>query len=123
MSGSKYLLDTNIILYILSGDKVLANHLHQKNLYASFISEMELFSFRGLTSKEEKSIRAFLAEFRIIDIDETIKQEAISIRKNYSLKLPDSIIAATAVTLQLTLITADKQYRQIEKLLLELYEF
>lgn len=123
MSGSKYLLDTNIILYILSGNEFLADYLYQQSLYASFISEIELFSFKGLTAKEEKNIREFLSQFRIINIDETIKEEAISLRKGYSLKLPDSIIAATAITLQLTLITADKQYRQIEKLFLELYEF
>lgn len=123
MNGNKYLLDTNIILYILSGNEIIANHLYQKNLYASFISEIELFSFKGLTAKEEKSIREFLSQFRIINIDEAIKKEATSLRKKYRLKLPDTIIAATAITLQLTLITADKQYRQIEKLLLELYEF
>jgi predicted nucleic acid-binding protein len=30
--------------------------------------------------------------------------------------------AATAITLQLTLVSADEQFRQIENLLLELYE-
>jgi predicted nucleic acid-binding protein len=123
MNGPKYLLDTNIILYILAGNETLANHLHKKSLYTSFVSEIELFSFSRLTTKEEKSIRQFLSQFRIIDIDQSIKQEAISLRKTYALKLPDCIIAATAITLQLTLITADKQYRQIENLPLELVEF
>ncbi|RYZ57138.1 MAG: type II toxin-antitoxin system VapC family toxin [Chitinophagaceae bacterium] len=123
MNGPKYLLDTNIILYILGGNETLANHLHQKSLYASFVSEIELLSFGRLTAREEKNIKEFLQQFRIIDIDQSIKQEAISLRKTYNLKLPDCIIAATAITLQLTLITADKQYRQIENLHLELVEF
>lgn len=59
----------------------------------------------------------------IHDIDRSIKEKAISLRKTYNLKLPDCIIAAAAITLQLTLITADKQYRQIENLPLELVEF
>lgn len=122
MNGSKYLLDTNIILYILSGNKVLANHLHQKLLYASFVSEIELFGFKSLTSKEERTIRDFLAQFRIVNIDEAIKTEAIALRKQFGLKLPDCIIAATAISLQLTLVTADKQFRQVSQLLLELYE-
>lgn len=122
MNGNKYLLDTNIILYILSGNQTLANHLYLKNLYASFISEIELLSYKNLTQKEEKNIRNFLSKFRIINIDEAIKEEAISLRKQYSLKLPDCIIAATAISLQLTFITADKQFRQIERLFLELYE-
>lgn len=123
MNGNKYLLDTNIILYILSGNQTLANHLYLKNLYASFISEIELLSYNNLTLKEEKSIRDFLSKFRIINIDEAIKEEAISLRKQYRLKLPDCIIAATAISLQLKFITADKQFRQIENLLLDLYEY
>ncbi len=31
MSGNSVLLDTNIVLYLLSGDKVLAELLYQKN--------------------------------------------------------------------------------------------
>lgn len=121
MSGSKYLVDTNIILYIFSGNKVLANHLHLKNFYASVISEIELLSYKTITGKEEKAIRSFLSEFGIITIDETIK-EAIMLRKDYGLKLPDCIMAATAISLELIFVTAGKQFRQINRLLLELYE-
>ena len=85
MNGNKYLLDTNIILYILSGDQTIAKYLHQKFLYASVISEIELFSFRDLTIAQEKQIKNFLSAFRIISIDEAIKNEAISLRKKYAL--------------------------------------
>ena len=122
MNGTKYLLDTNIILYILSGDKTIARHLHQKILFASVISEIELLGYKELSSKEEKSIKEFLSNFRIITIDEAIKNEAIGLRKKYALKVPDSIIAATAISLNLTFITSDKQFKQISNLLLELYE-
>ena len=122
MNGDKYLLDTNIILYILSGDKTLATYLHQKILFASIISEIELLGFKDLSSKQEKSIQEFLSGFRIISIDEAIKKEAIALRRKFSLKLPDCIVAATAITLNLILITSDKQFRQVNNLLLELYE-
>jgi len=122
MNGNKYLLDTNIILYILSGNQTLANHLYRQNLYASIITEIELLGYKNLTAKEEKAIRDFLSQFRVINLDETIKEEAIVLRKHYGLKLPDCILAATAISLQLTFITADKQFRQIQRLLLELYE-
>lgn len=123
MNGSKYLLDTNIILYILSGDRTIAEYLYLKKLYASVISEIELLGFRNLTKKEETEISDFLSQFRIIYIDEAIKKEAVSLRKQYHLKLPDSIIAATAISLNLTFITADKQFKQVNNLLLELYEY
>lgn len=123
MNGNKYLLDTNIILYILSGDRTIAEYLYLKKLYASVISEIELLSFRNLTKKEETEISDFLSQFRIIYIDEAIKKEAITLRKQYHLKLPDSIIAATAISLNLIFITADKQFKQVNNLLLELYEY
>ncbi|MGZ3952735.1 MAG: type II toxin-antitoxin system VapC family toxin [Flavisolibacter sp.] len=122
MNGNKYLLDTNIILYILSGNKTLANYLHRKNLYVSVISEIELLGFKGLTSVEEKNIKAFLSEFRVIYIDDTIKNETVSLRKQYGIKIPDCIIAATAISLNIPLITADKQFKKINNLLLEVYE-
>ena len=122
MSGDKYLLDTNIILYILSGNETIARHLHQQVLFTSVISEIELLGYKDLTPKEEKGIKEFLSGFRIITIDEAIKTEAIGLRKKYALKIPDCIIAATAITLNLTFITSDKQFRQISNLLLELYE-
>jgi predicted nucleic acid-binding protein len=122
MNGTKYLLDTNIVLYILGGNETLADHLHLKNLYVSFVTEIELLAYKSLSVKEEKSVRDFLSQFRVINIDEAIKAETIRLRRQYGLKLPDCMIAATAITLQLTLVSADKQFRQIETLLLELYE-
>lgn len=121
MNGVKYLLDTNIILYILSGDKTIATYLHQKNLYTSVISEIELLGFKNLSAQEEKSIRAFLSEFRIIYIDDAIKNQAITLRKIHGLKLPDCIVAATAISLNLTLISSDKQFEKVKNLPLELY--
>lgn len=122
MNGAKYLLDTNIILYILSGDKTIADYLYQKNLYTSIITEIELLGFKDLNKQEEKSIRAFLSKFRIIYIDDVIKNETIALRKIYGLKLPDCIVAATAISLNLSLISSDKKFKQVKNLPLELYE-
>jgi len=58
----------------------------------------------------------------IIDIDSAIKTEVIQLRRNYSIKLPDSIIAATAIYFDLPLLTADRDFAKIEELNLMLYE-
>ncbi len=42
MNGSKLLLDTNIVLFLLGGDKILAQEVNSKNYYVSFITELEL---------------------------------------------------------------------------------
>ena len=108
MSGNELLLDTNIILYILAGDRNVAEYLNRKVLFASVISEIELLGFKKLTAREEKGIKDFLAEFRIIYIDDIIKNESIYLRKQYNLKLTDCIVAATAISLNLPLITSDQ---------------
>ena len=104
------------------GIKTLANYLYLKDLYVSVISEIELLGYKNLSAQEEKNIKSFLAQFRIVYVDDAVKNESVSLRKQYGLKLPDCIIAATAISLNLPLITADKQFKKVNNLLLELYE-
>ena len=121
MNGNRFLLDTNIILYILSGDKIIANYLQNQILYTSVICEIELFSYKLISANQEKEIKSFLKEFRIVAIDPSVKELAIQIRKKYSLKIPDSIIAATSVSLGIPLVTADKGFKKISELTLDIY--
>jgi predicted nucleic acid-binding protein len=58
----------------------------------------------------------------VTDINEEIKEHAIQIRKNTKLPLPDCIIAATAIYLDIPLFTADKDFKKIKSLPLILFE-
>lgn len=122
MNGNKLLLDTNIVLYLLNGDTTLAELLNNKQLYISIISELELLAFKDLTKKEEKIIINFISQCKVVNINQAIKQETIRIRKVYKAKLPDSIIMATALYLDLPLITADSDFKRVEELTLLFYE-
>jgi len=62
----------------------------------SVISEMAALSYPALTAAEETAIRRYLANLAIINLTESIKQIAISRRRQHKLKLPDAIVAATA---------------------------
>lgn len=96
--------------------------LNDKQLYISVITELELLGYKGLTAKEEKVIKAFVSECKTITINNEVKQETIRVRKTYNTKLPDSIIIATALYLDLPLITADVEFKKVEELTLVLYE-
>jgi hypothetical protein len=122
MNGNKLLLDTNTVLYVLGGDETLAQFLHGKELHLSIISELELLSFKKITQKEIKVISAFLNELVIENINEEIKKTTIEIRKSTNLKLPDCIIAATSKSLNISLVTADKQLSSVPGLDVVLYE-
>ena len=56
-------------------------------------------------------------EFQLTD---NIKERAILIRRTYGTKLPDAIVAATAIECNVPLISADKGFRKIEELNLQL---
>jgi predicted nucleic acid-binding protein len=118
MNGNSVLLDTNIVLYLLGGDKVLAELLNQKKLYLSFISQLELLGFRGITQKQQTEINRFVQECIVIDINEEIKKEVIQLRKSTKLKLPDTIVLATGRYLSLPLITSDLDFKENEEVII-----
>ena len=116
MSGNNYLLDTNIVLYLLSGDKILAEIIGAKVPYVSYITEMELLGSPQLNSAEEKQVRNFLSACSVIEMNQEIKQSAIQIRRKSGLKLPDSIIAASAEYTGVSLLTADTDFNKLKSL-------
>ena len=122
MNGNKLFLDTNIILYLLNGDQTLAALLNQKQFYISVITELELLAYKGITEEEQEVIESFVSQCKVITINGAIKKETIRIRKTYNTKLPDSIIIATALYLDLPLITSDIEFKKVEELTLIQYE-
>jgi len=113
MNGNSVLLDTNIALYFLNGEETLIPILEQKSLFLSFITQIELLGSKNIQPVDLIPIKSFIEECTVIDITPGIKETAIQVRKNYSLKLPDSIIMATSLWLNIPLITADKDFKKV----------
>ncbi len=122
MNGNSILIDTNTAIYLLDGDASLAEILHQKRIYLSFITQLELLGYPGITEKAVRQIENMLENCVVIDINNIIKSEVIRLRRAYSLKLPDCIVAATAIYMDLPIITSDKGFKKIEELNLMFYE-
>jgi predicted nucleic acid-binding protein len=104
---ARFVLDTNAVLYLLGGR--LAQPLPAGDYFISVISELELLAYPNITEDEEKRIKALLEDVMIIEFPATVKKQAIDLRKRHSLKLPDAIIAATALSLSATLLTNDQR--------------
>ncbi len=119
MNGINFVADTNALIYLLNGNPCMTPYL-DKSLVYSVISEMELLSYPGITESEENSIKSLLADCEEIALSTGIKEKTIELRKKYRTKLPDAIVAASAIVKGLPLITADKGFNQIEELNLEL---
>ncbi len=102
----KYLVDSNIIIYHLNGDvkatDFLRNNHHQIAL--SQITYVEVLSF-PYSAQEEDEVKQFLSTFMLLDINNVISDIAIDNRKVKRIKLPDNLIASTAIAYGLTLVT------------------
>ncbi|MCX5965562.1 MAG: hypothetical protein NT070_21275 [Cyanobacteria bacterium] len=75
----RYVLDTNVALYLLSGR--LVNPLPVEEFYVSIISEIEMLSFSAIGQEEESRIRQFLSQVTIVVLSEEVKQSTIEILK------------------------------------------
>ena len=114
--SDRYVLDTNIALYLLSGR--LVNPLPIGVFYLSIISEIELLSFSSIVQEEESRIREFLAQVTIVGLSEDVKKSTIEIRRKYRLKLPDAIVCATAIVVDSNLLSNDVQLGKVTELTL-----
>jgi predicted nucleic acid-binding protein len=104
---ARFVLDTNAVLYLLGGR--LAQPLPVGDYFISVISELELLAYPNITEEEEKRIKSFLEDITVIEFPAPVKEQAIDLRKRLGLKLPDAIIAATALSLSATLLTNDQR--------------
>nr|WP_268896664.1 type II toxin-antitoxin system VapC family toxin [Hassalia byssoidea] len=108
------MLDTNIVLYFLGGR--LVNPLPSGQYFVSVITEIELLSYPSLSSNEETQIIEFLNKITVVGIDSNIKNLTIALRKQYKLRLPDAIIAATAQKLNAMLFTNDARLNNVTQI-------
>ena len=116
MSGRGYLLDTNAIVQLLRGNTELIAVLGSADYIAtSIVAEMEYLSFSGLSEADVALYQAFRVRIQTYGVppsDMAFTQLVVNVRKDYGLKLPDAIIAATAVANELVVLTADEHFRK-----------
>ena len=114
MNSERFLIDTNI--FILLFNNRLTEPLPNGAIACSVITEMELLSSPAMTAPEEVLIREMLAGITIYGIDQDVKEEAIHLRRKSKLKLPDAIIAATAMCHDAVLVTNDNEVQNVPDL-------
>ena len=108
------LIDTNIAIYHLKGDFTLESILQDKEIYISFITEIEI-STKSISRNHDALIKQFLSYTTIVHSTDRVSQYAIDLRKKYAFKTPDAIVAATALDIGFPLLTADKQLWKIKE--------
>jgi len=116
-------LDTNIIIAYLAGEQSVVDALtFFKNqggaLLLPTLVEAEVLSFSKLSAVERATTERFLEEnFVSIPCDRTIARIASHLRSTSSIRLPDAIIAASAISTRTPLATRNiKDFKDVERI-------
>ena len=114
--GQEYLIDTNSVIDYLDnklpdGANKLMGTISSK---MSVITRIELLSWPGANENQTIVLEEFINGSLVYALDEPVIIKAIEIRKTYKIKLPDAIIAATALIYEFTLISRNtKDFKNI----------
>ena len=114
MSGSqpnRFVLDTNAVIQLLKGNQeVLKIITNAEYLAISVISELEFMAFNGMSQHDQLLFTSFKSRVVVMDLassDQSLINCICHLRSQSSLKLPDVIIAASAMVNDAILVTAD----------------
>ena len=121
MNEIKYLFDTNAIIAYLKGSVFIDSLVNNADwLSISVIIIIESYSFKHLTNNDKTIFSVFCSRAEVIDIsfynNAALIFQTSSLRTNYNLKLPDAIIAASAIINNAVLITNDRHFNNISTL-------
>lgn len=103
-------MDTNIAIYFLDGKLTpeaqrFLQPILNTHCFLSVITQIELLGWSFATLEDEQQAQAFVATATIFDLSEAVVSTTINLRKTHAIKLPDAIIAATALVHDFTLLT------------------
>jgi predicted nucleic acid-binding protein len=95
-------IDTNILIYYLNQQlselvKAQVDKAILSGCTISIITRIEVLGWQGHTEQSLIAARALLSLFEEINLNKAIADCCIELRKTYKIKLPDAIIAATAL--------------------------
>lgn len=109
MGKQEYLIDTNALIDYL-GMKLpkkgisFLNEVVDVVPYLSVISKIELLGF-NTTEEQYAILSSFIADSVVFDLSDKVVEKCIELRKKTRIKLPDAIIASTALVYDLKLIS------------------
>lgn len=119
MSGIKYLLDTNALISYLQGNPNLSHLTGYSLCGISIVSVLEFLSFSKLKETDKELYFASIETIEVIEValnDLNLINTITDVRKSNKIKLPDAIIAGTAIYSNAVLITNDKGFSKVSSL-------
>lgn len=115
MSGIDFIADTNFVIHLNEGNPLVEPFLDYA-FAVSFITEIEVLGAFSISKTKKDQLHDILDDCTIVEMTAEIKQICIKIRQQYKMKIPDAIIAATAIVLKRSLVTSDRDFEKIKEL-------
>jgi predicted nucleic acid-binding protein len=120
MSGRRFLLDTNAVIALLQGREALVALLRDAEwVGTSVITLIEFLAFPNLDDEGRRSFEDFLGRVDVVGLssdDRDLIDTAVRLRQEHRLRLPDAVIAASALLREADLVTADAEFRKVPEL-------
>jgi len=108
MSGSKALLDSNVIIEAAKGSISLETTVNSYDkIYTSVVCYIEVLGYQFNNQTERETIERILDKIPIIHTDDEIADLTLEFRKKSKIKLPDALILATAEMPDADLVTSN----------------
>ncbi len=103
---TNYLIDTNVLIdaqmkRLPANGLTFLSKIIDENFTVSFITYIEFLGYKSLT----EASGLFIKLAKVVEINKMVIDACIKLRKTQRIKLPDSIIAATAIVHNYTLIS------------------
>ena len=99
--------------------ELLNEHLPTGRVLISAIVRAEVLAWHGHSTESLDAARVLLDVCELVPVNAPIADEAARIRREMGLKLPDALIAATALLQSVALVTANgKDFRRVPGLAL-----
>ena len=114
MNGVELVVDTNVLINLAEGKPGLDQYLNGNRLYVSSITEIELLGWYKITKEQAAFFTLLLSDCKIVGLKSEVKKLAIDLKQKQKVRLPDAIIAATSLYLDLPLVTYDSGFEKIK---------
>jgi len=118
MDKIRFMLDTNVIIDTLNNNLDLLAFLQSFpgcEVYINPVVAIEVLAKADMSENEEAAARALLDSFKWAEIDKTVCDIAVQIRRAKELRLPDALIAASAITLNAAVLSNDSHLRDYRR--------
>ena len=100
------LIDSNLIIYAAQSEHdELRGYIADEAPFVSVMSKVETLGYHGLDTDEKAFLEDFFGAAAVLPVSQNVVEEAIRLRQKRNMSLGDALIAGTATSRGLRVVT------------------